>query len=126
MTNDFVASTQYNDLTGTAALDGHEGPGLMELARLVSLPEDYFPIGFSLFRLNPDDDGMLPFQLIAVKKSETGDTMEKVIDAAKRGGKLTAYSVEVKIDPKKFPSVFKRCEIKVLVDGLDQTVFARG
>jgi len=93
MTAEFIASTQYNDLTGTAAFDGHDGPGVHELAAMSEVPADYFPIGFRLYRLDPDEDGFLPFRIIAVKKSETGDSMEEIAKAEKMTGTtVTVYS----------------------------------
>ena len=39
------------------------------------VPNEYFPIGFRLYRLDPGEDGLLPFQIIAEKKSETGESL---------------------------------------------------
>jgi len=126
MTSDFLASTQYNDLTGSAAFDGHEGPGLMELADIVGLPDEYFPIGFQLHRLDPDEDGLLWLKMIAVKKAETGDTMTKALQVARDNKSLPTYLVDAKIDPRKFSAVFKRCMIVALVREFDPNELVKG
>lgn len=41
----FRASEQYDDLTGTVAIDGHTGPFLHELVKHVKLPPGYWPVG---------------------------------------------------------------------------------
>ena len=47
-----IAETQYNDLLGTAAFDGHESPPVYELAECSEMPsESYWPVGFDLFPL---------------------------------------------------------------------------
>jgi hypothetical protein len=45
----FEASTQYGDLKGTVAFDGHVGPPLRKLARLTDMPAGYIALGFELF-----------------------------------------------------------------------------
>jgi hypothetical protein len=111
MSEKAIAETQYNDLKGTTAFDGHEGPPLHELAKRTDMPkEDYIPIGFELWRLNPTESGLIPFHLLAVKQSEVGDNINK----AKELQEIPAYRFDGSIPPSDFPVCFKRIDIKAI------------
>ena len=109
-----IAETQYNDLLGTAAFDGHESPPVYELAECSEMPsESYWPVGFELFRLDPDEEtGKVPFTLLAVKNDEVGD-IEKLEQLAKNAAEIRVYRFHGELDSKKFPFYFKRIDIKV-------------
>ena len=116
----FIASTQYNDLTGGAAFDGHDGPPLFELAKCSNMPsEGYWPVGFELFRLDPDEQtGKIPFTLVAVSCDEAGSKIDQIIEFAKTAEELRVYRFEGHLDPREFPVLFKRVDIKVIRKGL--------
>lgn len=115
MGDKFIAGTQYNDLVGTAAFDGHEHPPVYELAERTSMPEKgYIPVGFELFRFDPDEDGNIPFQLIAVKCREAGDKIDDVIQYAKNTSELRVYRFDGTLKSAEFAAIFKRIDIKVI------------
>lgn len=114
MSESFEATTQYDDLKGTNAFDGHSGPPLSDLAKRSEMPEEYFPVGFELFRLNPNDLGKIPFGLFAVKITEAGDSMEKIISFANSSGELPVYRFDGELELTDFPVLFKRIDIKAL------------
>jgi len=106
-----IAETQYDDLKGTTAFDGHEGHPLHELAKKTDMPkEDYIPIGFELWRLNPTKSGEIPFHILAVRESEVGEGMTKIKDLQE----ITAYRFDGSIPPSDFPVYFKRIDIKAI------------
>ena len=113
MGDKFYAETQYGDLVGTAAFDGHKHPPLFELTERSNMPsEGYWPIGFELFRLDPNEDGKIPFALLAVKCEEAGDTIDDIIKYAKAAKELSVYRFEGELKPTEFSFLFKRIDIK--------------
>ena len=115
MGDPFYTSTQYNDIVGDAAFDGHEHPPLIELAKKSKMPEQsYLPVGFRLYRLNPNEDGNIPFTLYAVKREESGKEMADVFQYAKTAKVLTVYGFQGMLKPVDFAWLFKRIDIKVL------------
>ena len=115
MGDPFYASTQYNDIVGGAAFDGHEHAPLFELAKKSRMPEQgYWPVGFELSQLHPDEDGNIPFTLLAVMCKETGEKIEDVIKYAKTAEKLTVYRYGGALKPEDFNWLFKRIDIKAL------------
>ena len=114
MGDKIIAETQYNDLLGTAAFDGHDHPPVFELAECSNMPaEGYWPVGFELFRLDPDEKtGKVPFTLLAVKNDEVGP-IEKLEQLAKSGTEIRVYRFYGEIYPTYFPAYFKRIDIKV-------------
>ena len=115
MGDPFYASTQYNDIVGGAAFDGHEHAPLFELAKKSKMPEQgYLPVGFRLYRLDPNEDGNIPFKLYAVMCEESGDKMADVFQYAKTAEALTVYGFQGMLKPENFASLFKRIDIMVL------------
>ena len=111
----FNVSTQYNDIVGGAAFDGHDGPPLFELAKKSRMPEQgYWPVGFELFRLDPDEEGNIPFTLLAVMCEETGEKIDDILEHAKTAEKLTLYRYQGTLKPADFGWLFKRIDIKAL------------
>ena len=114
MSERFIASTQYGDLKGTAAFDGHEGPPLWELAKLTDMPKGYVPLGFELFRLSPMDNGKVPFTLVAAPTEKYGSKIQDIIDTAGQTGQIHLHRFEGELAPERFEAYFKRTDIKVI------------
>jgi len=116
-----IADTQYNDLIGTAAFDGHDHPPVHELAERSTMPEGYWPIGFEMFRFDPDEKtGRVPFTLLGVRLADMGydpkkggNRPELIAQFAKGAPEVAVYRFPGEIDPGDFPAVFKRIDIKV-------------
>jgi len=114
----FKVTTQYDDLIGNCAFDGHEGPPLFELAERASMHPGYFPIGFELFRLNPNKKGKIPFTLLAIRMIESGKNMEEFLNRIKLTNELRVYRFNGEIDQNDFPKIFKRISINAISEGL--------
>jgi hypothetical protein len=114
MADPFTASVQYDDLKGYVAIDGYDGPPLHELVKYCAMPGGYFPVGFSLFRFDPCEDGKLPFCIVAVRCDVVGTTMGEIVNYAREHDELPVYSFDGMIDPTCFPALFKRVDVKVL------------
>lgn len=110
----FVASTQFGDLEGGASFDGHDGPPLFELAKCSKMKSGYWPVGFELHQLDPDENGKIPFTLVAVSCEEAGKGPEEIYQYADRVDEVKVYRFPGEIDPKKLPVLFKRVDIKVI------------
>ena len=110
----FNVSTQYNDIVGGAAFDGHDGPPLFELAKKSRMPEQgYWPVGFELSDLAPGDEGNIPFILLAVKCEEAGEKIDDILKFAKTAAELRVYRFNGTLKPADF-NMFKRIDIKVI------------
>ncbi len=114
MAYSFVADCQYNDLKGTTAFDGYDGPPLDELAKRSEMPSDYVPVGFELFRLDPAENGKIPFHVVAVRRDEVGATADAIVGFARENRKLPIHRFEAEICPEEFRSVFKRIRINAI------------
>jgi len=114
MAEPFVASVQYGDLKGTVAFDGHNGPPLHELAKFTNMPAGYFPVGFSLWRLHPDEDGLVPFRIVAVDMRDTGNSMDDIINFARTKDEVPVYPFDGKVSPAEFAALFKRFDLKAI------------
>ena len=108
MAEPFKASVQYGDLKGYVAFDGHDGPPLRELAERTNMPGGYFPVGIELFRLLPDDKGMIRFRIVAVDTEQTGVTMDEIIKFAKSHDELPVYPFDGQMEAEEFAAHFKR------------------
>lgn len=113
MGDPFVASTQYNDLVGGAAFDGHDGPPLFMLAEKLSMPKGYWPVGFELDQLAPNDEGEIPITLLVVNCEETGSKIDDIIKFAETAAELHVYRLDGTLKPEDF-NMFKRIDIKAL------------
>ena len=113
MGDPFIASTQYNDLIGGAAFDGHDSPPLFILAEKLDMPKGYWPVGFELSELAPNEEGEIPFTLLAVKCEETGDKIDDILKFAKTAAELRVYRFNGTLKPADF-NMFKRIDIKAL------------
>ena len=118
MSERFEAGTQYDDLKGSSAFDGHSGTPLFELAERSNMPGEYFPVGFELFRLHPDETGKIPFNLLAVRVAETGATMDDISSYANSMHEFRVYRFDGKLEPDDFEVLFKRIDIKALSKAL--------
>lgn len=122
----FVASTQYDDVIGTVAFDGHEHPPLFELAEKSDMPaEVYWPVGFEFFRLDLDENGNIPFRVVAVRLKEVGGSIENVTNYARERGELRVYRFAGTLKPADFAYLFKRVDIKAIKKSLkDECIVA--
>lgn len=114
MAERFGASVQYDDLKGTAAMDGADSPPLIMMAKRTDMPSGYFPVGFRLFRIHPDENGMIQFQIVAVKTDQTGATMDDIVKYAQSHPDVPVYSFDGEASAQEFGAYFKRVEIAVL------------
>jgi hypothetical protein len=113
MGDPFIASTQYNDLVGGAAFDGHDSPPLFILAEKLSMPKGYWPVGFELDQLAPNDGGEIPITLLVVNCEETGSKIDDIIKFAETASELHVYRLNGTLKPEDF-NMFKRVDIKAL------------
>ena len=127
MSEAFKVSVQYGDLNGTTSFDGHStsSEAIFKLAEKSDMPEGFIPVGFELFRLNPDESGSIPFTLFASKADESGNSMMEVVSHAKTEEELRVYRFEGKLSPNDFPALFKRICIIATMKNIpaDKVVF---
>jgi len=124
---DFRATTQYGDFYGEVAFDGHNGAFHLELAGKANRPPGYWPIGFSLHSLAPDESGLMHIQLILVRLSDYNiDKKQNVPDQlykiAQEAEELRTYPLDMEIPYDEFNSLIKRVSIKACVKEIPQNI----
>lgn len=102
--NTEVARTQYNDLTGTAALDFHGSlTELWDTFKEQGIDLNiYEPYGISVYYGEPD---FFNIALLAIDKQKFG------ISDSLRKSKIPVISISLNMDKKNFESLFKRFHI---------------
>lgn len=114
MAEPFIASLQYGDYKGTVAADTLDAPTLRELAKRTNMPPGYFPVGLHVWRLRPDDDGQIPFAVVAVDTRDTEHTLDGILKAAGTAEEVAVYPFNGKIAPLDLIAVFKRFDLKLV------------
>lgn len=114
MAESFIASVQYGDMKGTVAFDGHNGAPLHELAAKTDMPGGYVPVGFTLWKLEPEEDGLIPIQVVAVDARDHGSNVDEIAKAAEASGELQVYPFDGRISLAEFTAHFKRFELKAI------------
>lgn len=102
--NTEVARTQYNDLTGTAALDFHGSlTELWDTFKEQGIDLNiYEPYGISVYYGEPD---FFNIALLAIDKQKFG------VSDSLRKSKIPVISISLNMDKKNFESLFKRFHI---------------
>lgn len=120
-----IASTQYNDLIGDFAADGHDGVPLFDLARECGIDTDaYFPVGVSAhFGVEPTQGPVAWLTFRAIDRKAQAFGAEEIIALArKQGGKLATVRLEptqpVPLATLFEGHIFKRLELVVYSRGL--------
>jgi hypothetical protein len=112
------AQAQYDDLVGTAAADGHDGPPLHPLAVELGVDtERYFPIGIRVWNGRNDAGHVgLSVQFMLVEIGPDGLSKQELKDFAKQnGGKLDVTLFDCGyVRPEQVLPYLKRLEIVAL------------
>jgi|GEM_PF-3440756 len=114
MTEKFEATATYNDLLGDIAIDGYEGPFLLELARMTNMPSSYWPIGFSIYSPKIDSNGNIKITIVAIRHAQAGNSMDEVIKYFKENESITVHPYYCKIGLAELYKLMKRLSITVL------------
>jgi hypothetical protein len=120
MPDKFKASTQYGDMFGSVSLDGWQHAPLHELAAYCEIPSGYVPVGFSLFRLHPDEEGKLPFRIACAESEEYDRSLSEVNKNGKSGQELGVRLFSGRVPVNELEGLFKRVDITVLHKGLKE------
>lgn len=118
MSQPFKASEQYDDMKGWIAIDGHEGAPHRDLSKYAEIPSGYLPVGFKIFRLDPDENGKIPFSVTTVSMNDVGSTMIEIAEYSKTHEEVPVKSFDGEIPLVDFPKLFKRLDIKGIVRAL--------
>jgi hypothetical protein len=120
MAQKFIAEVQYNDLKGTVAADGYDSPPLFKISEYVKLPSEYWPVGLSFSKLDPDNEGNIPFVIYAVDKNKVGENHDEIQEFLKNNNyKLTVEAFNREMPITAFGAFFKRLDIKMLQKEFD-------
>lgn len=115
MSESFVADTQYGDLVGTAAFDGHSSLPLHEIARRLKIPGGYWPIGFEIHAFPDEVTGnTFPVSVVAVRPADVGTTPDEFISSARETQEIDVYRFSGRLKPQDMNAFFKRVDIKVV------------
>ena len=127
MTEDFRATTLYDDFYGEIAIDGHQGSFHFRLAEKAKMPSGYWPIGFSLSTLETDEGGILPMDLMVVRLEDYDiDARQNIPDQLyKLAGELDelkVYPIAMKIPFDELNAMMKRLSINVRLRQIPQEI----
>lgn len=103
-----TASTQYDDMTGTCAMDWHTGSELHQFAKSKGVDTDrYFPIGLMFTGVPP-----ISFTVYAVDTNVTGYGHKDIGEYAKKvGGNLPIVEFEFSATWNDVAKYMKRLEV---------------
>jgi hypothetical protein len=115
-----TASTQYNDMKGTAAVDWHSGSELHELAKSKEIDTSrYFPVGFIFSGVPPKS-----FTIHAVDTNLTQPDFDKISEYARaHDGELPIVEFHFTADWDEISKYMKRLEVVVIRDVKHLTSF---
>jgi len=107
MNKELIASVQYNDMKGTAALDGQMGGGMHGLAEQASMPKEYFPVAMSVYFGETDS---FYLSIYACSKSKYGNDMDTIM----KHNSLELKKFDIEITKEEFFKSLKRFDIKLI------------
>jgi len=105
------AQTQYDDLTGTVAIDGRDGGPmalLRELAKHGDVPQGYTPLGF---RVNGGGGEDVSVSLLATDANISGVTGDEITRHIASQPGFTLFEFDLSMPFKDFIQLMKRFEI---------------
>lgn len=108
------ASTQYNDFTGTVAIDGCDGPFLDAMLRAGhAMPRGYWPVGFKAGLMKTLKGDQLHVQLLCVDTDVTGKSGDEIGAYAKTVDQLPVLPFDCQITFPELLKLMKGAEIVV-------------
>jgi hypothetical protein len=128
MPEDFIASTQYDDLKGTIAIDEFQAIGtqsfsLLEmLADHADMPEGHIIVGFEIHSATPmklEDHGIMIYNVVSVRPEDVGHGINQWKEYADAHGELPVHRFRGRVNFDDFRRLIHRLDIRVAVSGLE-------
>ena len=98
------ANAQYNDLIGDSALDGNISSPLYDLAQFCEVPDEYIPIGISVYF---GESGFFDLSIYACSKSKYGSDIQELA----KNQEIRTKRFNVNIPYTEFMRIVKRFSI---------------
>lgn len=112
MTQKAAASTQYGDLRGTIAIDGHSGLRVDELIQTAQVPKGYHPIAIRIYGFaTKDDSPSVKAKLLCVDVEQTGKSPDEIRKFGRQNGELHTFEFDAEIDLAAIAPLIKRYDI---------------
>ena len=117
MTDPAIASTQYGDLKGTIAIDGHNGLSVRDLYETAEIPKGYWPVSIQICGFaKPGKEGegqppRLSAYVLCVDTEQVGLGPDKIVQYCRENPELHTFSFPATIDFMKLVSKLKRLDI---------------
>lgn len=112
MGNEAEAETQYGDLTGTIAIDGHSGLSIDGLLVTADVPDGYHPVGLRIYGFGPSQNILSPrARVLCVDKSQAGENVDEIRKTGAADGKLITFEFDAELDVEALQSQIKRYDI---------------
>jgi hypothetical protein len=124
----FVASTRYNDLRGTIAIDEFQAIGdtsyslLEKLEEYADIPEGFRAVGFEISTAAPmglEDHGIMSYDVLCLKPEDVGYGADQWRDFASEHGELPVYRFRDRLGFDDFRSLIHRLDVKVAFGSLE-------
>jgi hypothetical protein len=115
MTEDAKATTQYGDLTGTIAIDGHNGLSIDKLVNNAQVPTGYQPIGLRIHGLSRSNGGYtVKAKLLCVDTEQTGSTPDNIRFFGRNKGEVHTFEFNADVDLETIAALIKRIDVVLL------------
>ncbi|MCK5598384.1 hypothetical protein KAI78_02070 [bacterium] len=113
------AHVQYGDFHGRIAIDGFFGPFIHNIAEMINIPSNYFPIGFSIqCGERPKTGDKVFLDIAAVDKNLYGESVDE-IQKRVENGIVNAKVFQGEILLEDFFSQAKRTNLTGVLKALD-------
>ena len=115
MTEDAKASTQYGDLKGTIAIDGHNGLSIDQLVTRAEVPKGYRPIGLRIYGFSRGKDGpTVKAKVLCVDTDQTGTTPDEIQRFGREHGEVHTFEFDADVDLDAIAKLIKRYDVVLL------------
>jgi hypothetical protein len=111
MSNRPVAGTQYCDLIGTIAVDGHGAPHLAPLLERHPSGKSYFPVGISFYASDPSKTDRGFVSIFAVDREVVGVNADQIKSFVKKHGKLPVFKLDVEATVEELVALVHRINV---------------
>lgn len=115
MAEDAKASTQYGDVRGTIAIDGHSGLPIDQLVARAAVPSGYRPIGLRIYGFSRRNDGpTVNAKVLCVDTDQTGTTPDEIQRFGRKNGELHTFEFDADVDFGAIVRLIKRYDVVLL------------
>ena len=111
------ALTQYGDLKGTIAIDGHNGLSVYDVIRNAAIPNRYQSIGLRIYGFSRGAEGpSVKAKELCVDTDQTGNGQDDIRRFGNATGERHTFEFDAQIDLEHLTRIVKRYDIVLLAE----------